>query len=199
MIKQVIFDLGRVLLEWEPEKLAFELSSEVDSFHHDVWKITRHPSWLDFDKGNLHSPDIVEIHADQYPIESLKLFMERVPFILTPLPEGLKLLEVAKKKGVKLYILSNMSHDFYEHLIRSYPFLSEFDGGIYSCHHHLAKPDLKIFHKLLHEYRLNPSETLFVDDIPENIEAAKSLGIKTVLFTKSKHTYEEFIAALQSQ
>lgn len=196
MIKQVIFDLGRVLLEWEPEKLAQQLLLENADFHYDVWKITQQQTWLEFDMGNLHSADIIEIYANDFPIKSLKLFMDKVPHILTPLPEGLKLLEAAQKKGVKLYVLSNMSHDFYEHLIKSYPFLSEFDGGVYSCHYNLAKPDPKIFHTILHRYHLNPVETLFVDDIKANVEAAKSLGLKTVLFTKSKQSHDEFITLL---
>ena len=198
MIKQVIFDLGRVLLEWQPEKLAHELSLEDESFVKEVWHITRHPTWLQFDMGQLRSPDLIDIHAEKYPKRTLQQFMDRVPHILTLIPEGLRLLEAVKEKGLKRYILSNMSHDFYHHLIAVYPFLSEFDGSIYSCHFNLAKPDHSIYHKLLNKYHLTPNESLFVDDIPENIASADSLGIHTVLFTKEEKTYNEFMKKLNS-
>lgn len=196
MIKQVIFDLGRVLLEWQPEKLAHELSMEDESFVKEVWHITKDPTWLQFDMGQLRSPDLINMHAEKYPKRTLQQFMDRVPHILTPIPEGLRLLEKAKEKGMKRYILSNMSHDFYHHLIETYPFLTDFDGSIYSCHFNLAKPDHHIYHALLNKYHLIPNESLFVDDIPENIEAANSLGINTVLFTKEEKTFDEFIRKL---
>lgn len=199
MIKQVIFDLGRVLLEWEPEKLANELAKENEDFHHDVWKITKHPTWLEFDMGLLRSPDLIDIHAGQYPTRSLEMFMARVPHILTPLPEGIRLFEIAKKQGLKLYILSNMSHDFYEHLVESYPFLQEFDGSVYSCHFNLAKPDLAIYKTVLNQYNLDPAETLFIDDIPENIAAAESLGIQGLVFTKSEETYKKFLEKIGAE
>ncbi len=196
MIKQVIFDLGRVLFEWQPEKFAQELALEDDSFIRDVWHITKDSTWLEFDMGRLRIPDLINIHGNKYPKKTLEKFMERVPHILTPIPEGLRLLEAVKEKGLKRYILSNMSHDFYHHLIAEYPFLSEFDGSVYSCHFDLAKPDHQIYKKLLSLYDLNPSESLFIDDIPENIKAAESLGIQTVLFTKEEDTYREFMTKL---
>ncbi len=88
MIKQVIFDLGRVLFDWEPEKLAHQLAEEDSDFEHEVWKITQHQSWLDFDKGELRSPELVHLHKKQYPEKSLELFMNKVPHILKPIPEG---------------------------------------------------------------------------------------------------------------
>lgn len=198
MIKQVIFDLGRVLFEWEPKLLAQELAQEDESFQHEVWKITTHPTWLEFDLGNLNTPDLIKIHSEQFPAKTLELFMERVPHILKPIPEGLRLVEAAKERGLKKYILSNMSHDFYHHLMKTYSFLHDFDGSIYSCHLNLAKPDPEIYQAILKEYQLKPEECLFVDDIPENIEGAKAMGIQALVFTKSENTYREFLKLIET-
>lgn len=193
MIKQVIFDLGRVLLQWEPEELARELFLQNRNFDYDVWTITQDPAWLQFDMGLLRSQDLIELYKDKFPKETLEIFMARVPHILTPQPEGLRLFEAAKKRGLKRYILSNMSHDFYDHLIKSYPFLGEFDGSVYSCHYNLAKPDTELFKTILEKFQLVPSETLFIDDMDYNVEAAQSLGIKGLIFTKRDATYKEFL------
>lgn len=193
MIKQVIFDLGRVLLQWEPEQLARELFLKNRNFDYDVWTITQDRAWLDFDMGLLRTREIIELYKDKFSKESLELFMAQVPHILTPQPEGLRLFEAAKEKGLKRYILSNMSHDFYEHLVKSYPFLHEFDGSVYSCHYNLAKPDTELFKTILKKFHLVPSETLFVDDMDYNVEAAESLGIKGLVFNKSTNTYKQFL------
>lgn len=198
MIKQVIFDLGRVLLEWEPEQLAQKLAEEDADFEIEVWKITTHANWHQFDLGNLRIADLLDLHSHQYPRNTLQQFLEKAPHILTPLHEGMKLLEAAKQKKLKLYILSNMSHDFTQHLVDTYPFLHEFDGSIYSCHYNLAKPDPKIFKTLLKQFHLKPEESLFVDDIPANIETAKQLGLETVLFTKEEKTYKEFLEKINA-
>lgn len=197
MIKQVIFDLGRVLLDWEPENLAHELTKKHDIFHREVWEITKHPSWLDFDMGLIRAQDLITLHANRYPVKSLELFMEHVPYILTPQSEGLRLLDEAKKRGLKCYILSNMSIDFYEHLVEAYPFLNEFDGSVYSCHYNIAKPDPQIYQTILKKYDLIPQETLFIDDVPGNIEAAKALGIDGIVFTKDEKTFQEFLRKIE--
>ncbi len=90
-----------------------------------------------------------------------------------------------------------MSHDFYEHLVSNYPFLAEFDGSIFSCHHGVAKPDLRIFQILLKEYHLKAEESLFLDDMRMNVEAAESLGIHAVLFKRDAETYSKVVRLLE--
>jgi putative hydrolase of the HAD superfamily len=198
MIKQVIFDLGRVLLKWEPELLAQRLSEEHSDFDYNVWTITQEPSWLDFDMGLIRTPELVARYENKFSRASLELFMKKVPHILTPQPEGLRLLEATNERGLKKYVLSNMSHDFYEHLIASYPFLGEFDGSVYSCHYNLAKPDTELFRMILDKFGLVPSETLFVDDMPYNVEAARSLGMEALVFTKDDDTYRQFLSKIEN-
>ncbi len=197
MIKQVIFDLGRVLLRWEPELLAKTLAEETPGFDYNIWTITQEPSWLEFDMGLIRTPDLIRRYEGKYPKASLELFMQRVPHILTPQSEGLRLLEATIERGLKKYVLSNMSHDFYGHLISTYPFLTEFDGSVYSCHYNLAKPDTALFQAIIDKFELVPSETLFVDDMPYNVEAAKALGMEALVFTKSEQTYREFLSKIR--
>ena len=83
------------------------------------------------------------------------------------------------KKKYKIYFLSNMIDITYDCLS---DLLNDFDGGAYSHIEHLKKPDEKFFLFLINRYNINIEESIYFDDRMKNIEAAKNLGLKTVLF-----------------
>ena len=84
------------------------------------------------------------------------------------------------KEKYKLYILSNFHKDSFETISSRYNFFNYFDGGIVSAYHNCIKPDEKIYKLLIDKYNLNPTETLFIDDLEKNILKAQELGIKTI-------------------
>ena len=87
-----------------------------------------------------------------------------------------------KSRGYRIYILSNLAKESYEY-VRGFEFFREIDGGVFSYQERVIKPDEKIYRILLDRYALKPEETLFFDDVPENIEAARRLGIHGIVFT----------------
>ncbi len=96
--------------------------------------------------------------------------------------DTVEFLKELKKQGFKIYILSNLSEDTYK-FVSQFNFFNFVDGGIYSYELHICKPDKEIYKKLLEKYNLEAKETIFIDDIFDNIKSANELGINAIQFT----------------
>ena len=90
----------------------------------------------------------------------------------------MSLLPELKKRGLRLYFLSNFPGDIFEEIRSGYYFFKYFDGGIISAEVNLSKPDIRIYRALIDKYSLIPEESLFIDDIEVNVMAAKETGMK---------------------
>jgi putative hydrolase of the HAD superfamily len=101
-------------------------------------------------------------------------------------------------QGLSLYCLSNMPAERYAYLREKYDLWGLFGGIVISAHVKMVKPEPEIFEYLLATYSLNPATTLFVDDSPKNISAARSLGIQGLLFTTAEACRRQIGFSLQS-
>ena len=180
MIKNIIFDLGNVLLSWKPgdyfEKSGYD-NETVNLIMNDVF---HSPEWLSLDNGDLTTPEAIELIAQKSSLRKeyiSSLFNLRTK-IIYPLTENIKLLPELKKRGFKLYFLSNFPLDFFEEVKKEYKFFRYFDGGIISAEVRHSKPDIKIYKILLDKYNLLPEECFYIDDMEINVRAAGSAGIK---------------------
>ena len=163
-MKNIVFDLGGVVFgrdprKWEPEFMeffAFIHAEKMPEF------------WVDYDRGTLTLDEVVRILSRE------KACDERVTarFIRDA---------IDRQVGYKLYVLSNMSREFIDFL-RKMPVYRCFDGEVISCEEQVVKPEPEIYRRLLDRYSLDPAETLFIDDRPVNLEAARTFGISTFLF-----------------
>ncbi|MGH8690754.1 MAG: HAD-IA family hydrolase, partial [Burkholderiales bacterium] len=97
-------------------------------------------------------------------------------------------------KGYPLYFLSNMHCASIEHLERACTFWEVFKGGAISCRLHLCKPEPEIYAHLLNTYGLKPAETLFMDDVDQNLHAAAALGMRTLRFESAAQCERELRA-----
>jgi len=100
-----------------------------------------------------------------------------------PIHESVDILMDLKRKSYPLYALSNWNDEKFRVALKKFPFLNLFDGYVVSGFEKLAKPDPAIYKVLLERFDLNPRETLFIDDRPENVAAARNLGMEAVRFT----------------
>jgi putative hydrolase of the HAD superfamily len=180
----VVFDLGGVVVTWEPERIiaaAFD-DPEVRATVRD--RIIGHPDWIELDRGTLPREDAVRraAHRTLLPEADVDAFLRQVPHALVPVPSTVDLLRRVKVAGHSLYCLSNMHTASIEHLERSYAFWDVFDGTVISCRVHLCKPEPAIYRHLLETHRLNPADTVFVDDLDVNLNAAAAFGIRTIRF-----------------
>ena len=183
-MKNIIFDLGGVVVEWNGEQV-------IDSFKGDPTLIMYIKSngffkdyWTAFDKGTLEREELVNKVAllTGIPAEECDAFVEHVKHSLKPITETEAFIKELSAQGYKLYCLSNMSLDFYDYL-KTREVFKYFDGQIISAIEHMVKPDREIYDLILQRYHLKPEESLFIDDLEANIKAAQTLGINTVHFS----------------
>ena len=182
MIKNIIFDLGNVLIKFKPHEflLRFTIDSEyIDQF---VLKITRSKTWLELDRGTISLENARNIFLSKYPGEKefIEQFFDQWMDMLTPIEGNLEILEEIKELGYRSYVLSNYIKEAFSFVSSKYNFFSIFDGQIISGVENIIKPEKAIYDLLLSRYNLLPEESLFIDDVLFFLKPAKKLGMKTI-------------------
>ena len=192
-MKNFVFDLGAVLLEWNPEAIIRRFSSDVLQQDLVRKEIFQHSDWLEMDRGHLSEIEAINRAVQRTRIDEYQLtcLFDMVKESLTVIPGTLRILEQAQAKGFDLYCLSNMSPETYSYIRQKHSFFDYFDGIVISGLEKTVKPDKKIFRILLQRYSLNPDETLFIDDREENTHSAAELGLSTVTFYATPECYSK--------
>jgi len=182
MIKNIIFDLGNVLLKFTPKVFLLRFTKDNEYIDQFVSKITRSKMWLALDRGTSTLENARTLFLSKYPDEKdfIELFFDQWMDMLTPIEENIKILEELKELGYRSYILSNYIIEAFSYIHLKYSFLSLFDGQIISGVEKVIKPEKAIYELLLSRYNLIPEECLFIDDILFFLKPAKRLGMKTL-------------------
>lgn len=180
-IKNIIFDLGNVLINFHPENHLRNkgLSGrELEFIHREIF-LSR--EWVELDRGTMTRDEALKSIYKRNPGREKQL-SENTDFkkMLTPIESNTKILKGLKAKGYNLYYLTNYHDDLFEYSFKKFNFFREFSGGIVSAHVKLIKPDPRIYNTLLDKYNLLASESLFIDDTEVNTSAAEKLGIKAI-------------------
>jgi len=180
----VVFDLGGVLIDWDPRHLYRQLlpEDEIEPFLEEIgfraWNYAQ-------DAGGSWEAAVEELAA-RYPHrrDLIAAYPARFPETMSgPVPGTAELLRELHARGTRLLALTNFSAESYPHAVAAFEFLGLFEDVVVSGVEELAKPDPAIFALLIERYRLDPAATLFVDDSPHNVEAAATAGLQAVLFT----------------
>lgn len=198
MIKNIVFDLGNVLLSWKPEQFLIDNgynASKRDQYLNEIFKS---PEWLALDNGDMDTRTAINTISKKSSLETAEIFavFNLRTRILSPLTDNAKLLPGLKKAGFRLYYLSNFPEDIFDEVFSSHSFFGIFDGGIISARAKASKPDERIYKILLEKYSILPEETLFIDDTHVNAEAAKKLGLSVIHLSdhsKLKELVEDFL------
>lgn len=195
MIKNIIFDIGNVILKFSRD---FLLSHFYKGAEYDLLKEKLFCDWEKLDEDLISLEDYKENVCSSLPqhlrnyatgvLDNWEYFMRYTDGIIDFIYQ-------LKKQGYKLYILSNMTRHFIERDYK-FPILKEFDGIVYSAPIKLVKPDPKIYEYLLNKYSLNPSECLFIDDMKTNLVSATRFGIKTFLFNDNLEELKKYLLTL---
>lgn len=195
MIKAVVFDLGAVLIDWNPRYVYRDYFADEAALEKFMSEIIT-PEWNhQMDLGRPFAECIAEL-AVKYPDYAGPIGVYRsawADMLGGPIHESVDILMYLKARGVPLYALSNWSAETFPEAIKLFPFLRLFDGRIISGEVKLAKPDPAIYKLLLDTYHLNPRETLFIDDKKENVQAAWDLGINAVQFLSPYQLEQDLI------
>ncbi len=183
-ITAVIFDIGGVLLDWNPRYLYRELfddEEEMERFLTEVCTMEWHEA---NDRGTPFEVTCAQLAA-QHPehAEHIWAWGRRTEDMIGgPIDGTVEILRELKDRGVPLYALTNMEATTYPVRRERFDFLQWFDGTVVSSSEGVIKPDPRLFRVLLERYGLAAEATLFVDDNPRNVEAADALGMPTVRF-----------------
>lgn len=184
MVKNVVFDFGGVLVDWNPHYLYdkyFGSREKADWFLENICRY----SWnIQMDAGKPFAEGIAELQRE-YPewSEAISIYHSRWIEMMNGQIEGsVDILRRLKSAGYKIYGLTNWSAETFYMIRDLYPVFSEFDGMVVSADEHLLKPDPAIYKCLLQRYSLQAEESLFIDDNADNVAGAKAVGMKAVQF-----------------
>jgi epoxide hydrolase-like predicted phosphatase len=187
MIKNIVFDLGNVLLSFKPANYLDKMGYSAEYKNIIITDIFKSSEWQLIDKGEMTTGEAIHKISERTslnPQEIASVFDLRTA-ILHPIAKNIKMLPALKKRGFKLYFLSNFPDDIFDEVYNRYPFFELFDGGIISARVNVSKPDRKIFEILQDRYSLKAEECLFIDDDELNVRAAGSIGMTGILFMDS--------------
>ncbi|BBB10309.1 HAD family hydrolase [Sphingopyxis sp. EG6] len=185
MIRQsVIFDVGRVLFDWDLRHLFAKLIDDRDELEWFVANVVT-PEWhFQHDAGRPLAEMLPELKADFPGHDDLidayaARFNETIP---GPMPGSLELVARLDAAGVPLFAITNFGHEFWEGFRPTQPVFDRFQGIIVSGTEKLMKPDPAIYRLAIERFGIDPAGALFIDDVEANIAGAESVGIAGHLF-----------------
>lgn len=193
MITTIIFDIGNVLADftWEAHYRSFGYSEEI--LERLANATVKNPLWNEYDRGVMSDEEIVQS------------FIERDPGIEKEIREALRdkgsmvvrndyaipWIQKLQEKGYRCLYLSNFSESAGRDCSAALDFIPYMDGGILSYQEKVVKPDPEIYRRLLTRYSLKEEESVFLDDTPGNVEAARALGLYGICFQTKEQAEEE--------
>ena len=182
-MKTVVFDFGAVLFHWQPvpvlqqvlpalapdEAAARRLAARI----FDV--LEPDSEWARFDLGLVEAEELAPRLARRVgtAVEDMQRLIAAIPPLMHPLPDSVALLQRLKAQGHRACYLSNMPESYADYLTREHDVVPQFADGIFSARVGLAKPDDAIFELARERFGLVPAQTVFLDDHPKNVEAAR--------------------------
>lgn len=186
MIKNVILDIGNVLVDFRYKELIEDLNISESASKTIISKCVENSLWNELDLGIIPEQQIYDKMLEavgEYGPE-LQKFLDNLIDVVKTYPYTVSWITNMKEKGLKVYLLSNYPKTWFElHEKERFGFTHLVDGKVVSAFVKMAKPDKRIYEYLMDTYDIKAEESIFFDDKVENVEAAKQLGINGHVFT----------------
>ena len=183
-IEAVVFDIGGVLLDWNPRHLYRKLFDDEDAMNRFLDEVCTLDWHAAHDLGTpfeVSCARLAAAHPEQ--AELIWAWGRRTEeMVAGPISGTVEILRVLKQRGLGCYALTNMEAETYPKRLERYDFLGWFDGTVVSSAEGVAKPDSEIFWRLIQRFTLTAETTLMVDDSAPNVAAAAALGMQAVRF-----------------
>ncbi|MDY5324815.1 MAG: HAD family phosphatase [Succinivibrio sp.] len=198
-IKNVVFDFGGVLLDWNPRYFYKSIFNDDQKMEYFLQNIATSTWNAQMDKGRSFEECMKEL-AEQYPEykEPIMLYRKGWETMLKgPIESSMRVLDaVMNAQKFKVYGLTNWSAETFPGTFNKYKFLQKFEGIVVSGEEQMIKPEKGIYLTLIERYNLVPEETFFMDDNIQNVETALSRGINAVQFTGTDKNLEQIAKIL---
>ena len=194
MIRNVVFDMGMVLMDFHPLEACRAVAPDDESAKKVYAALFDHPEWVRLDDGSIQEDELARHAMARLPDEPLRAVVPQVmkgmPYnILSPMPGMPELVDWVFNSGFRVYLLSNAGLMVSRNR-EIIPRIERFNGVVFSAEEKLMKPNAALYRVLTDRYRLKPEECLFIDDNAANTEAARQLGWQA-------HVYQGDLPALR--
>ena len=190
----VIFDIGNVLIEWQPERYYDAVIGE-ERRKEMFATVDLHGMNDRVDLGE-NFTDVIYETAEIYPNfrEEIRMWHDKWIHLASPaIDHSVRLLRALRTKGVPVFALSNFGIESFDYAETQYPFLGEFDKRYISGHMKVIKPDPMIYEMLEQDCGVDPKALLFADDRDDNIAMAQSRGWQTHLFETAQGWADDLV------
>ena len=193
MIKNIVFDIGNVLLKWAP----YDTVSKVFPNHPNTYelnqKIFKSSTWMDLNRGKMAEKEAIFLYHQELGISISKLeeLMKEVKLSLSPIEGSFELLDKLHNKGFAIYSITDNVREIIHFERQRYPLFDKFLRMVISADIGALKPDEEIYRYLLKTYHLKAEECVFIDDLLINIEGAKKVGMHGIQFVTAEFCKDE--------
>ena len=183
-IKNVVFDIGNVVVRWAPLEIIRLTFGDNNAVEEKAKSIFQSETWLRLNKGQITENDAKAQYKEalgltELECERLFYYVKQTQILIHG---SVDLIKRCKSAGLNVLALTDNVHEIVSHLKNTYTFWDLFDGAIVSADVGLLKPQPEIYQTLLSQYELKASQTVFIDDMPYNVKGAESVGIAAIQF-----------------
>ena len=187
-IDTLIFDIGKVLVRYDWKKLLRDLKYDEETAHAVAKAVFLSDTWTEGDRGILSEEELLQAFINNDPAheKQIRETFERMGETIRVYSYTKNWLTYFKKRGYKLYILSNFSKPLFDRCQKEMKFLDLMEGGYMSWQIHCLKPEPEIYQKLIKDFQIQPSKAVFIDDLLDNVAEARAQGLHAVHFTGRK-------------
>lgn len=191
MIKNIIFDFGNVLVEYNIKSFLINKGLSPDMVKRVLKATIMGPFWDEFDRGAITEEEAFEgfVSLDPQIGNEIHTAFDNITGMLTIREFAIPWVQELKAAGYNVYYLSNYSRKAVDECADSIEFIKYMDGGVLSHRELMVKPNPDIYKLLMSRYGLTPEECIFIDDTEKNVDVAIELGMNGIIF----NSYEETI------
>lgn len=192
-IKNVIFDVGGVLVDFRWPDHIREIGIPEDMFERVADATVRSGVWSEIDRGSVPLEELIDCCVAKDPeIErEIRLFFEDRGALVKEKPYAAGWFDTLRANGYKTYFLSNYGKDHFEAIRNKFTFFGKQDGEVVSYQVHYLKPEDAIYRTIIDKYNLVPEECVFIDDIEDNVEGARRAGMKGIRFESYEQALDD--------
>lgn len=186
-IKNIIFDIGNVLIEWKPIDIIINFFPNETKPELLAKKIFKSPTWFDLNLGKITELEAIKLYHKQLniSIDELEKLMMQMKYSLLPINSSIQLLDELYSMDLVLFSITDNVKEIMSFLKAKYCFFKKFTDIIVSAELGVLKPDKRIYLHLIEKYNLRVEETIFIDDIMANVQGAKQIGMYGIHFTNT--------------